>query len=82
VDASFLLDKLSRLVEQYMTTKPLSRLGRKNGMDKKELSRYLAKLGAKGGKTAAQRLTKEQRIERARKAGKASQAKAKRKGKP
>ena len=50
-------------------------------MDKEELSRYLAKLGSKGGKTAAQRLTKEQRIERARKAGKASQAKAKRKGK-
>jgi hypothetical protein len=46
-------------------------------MDKEELSRYLAKLGAKGGKTAAQRLTKEQRIERARKAGRASQAKAK-----
>jgi hypothetical protein len=50
-------------------------------MDKEELSRYLAKLGAKGGKAAAQRLTKEQRIERARKAGKASQAKAKKGGK-
>jgi hypothetical protein len=50
-------------------------------MDKEELSRYLAKLGAKGGRRAALRLTKEQRIERARKAGKASQAKAKRKGK-
>jgi hypothetical protein len=50
-------------------------------MDKEELSHYLAKLGAKGGKTAAQRLTKEQRIERACKAGKASQAKAKRGGK-
>jgi len=49
-------------------------------MNKEELSHYLAKLGSKGGKTAAQRLTKEQRIERARKAGKASQAKAKRKG--
>ena len=46
-------------------------------MDNEDLSRYLAKLGAKGGKTTAQRLTKEQRIERARKAGKASQAKAK-----
>jgi hypothetical protein len=46
-------------------------------MDNEELSRYLAKLGAKGGRTAAQRLTKEQRIERARKAGQASQAKAK-----
>jgi hypothetical protein len=50
-------------------------------MDKEELSRYLAQLGAKGGKAAAQQLTKRQRIERARKAGKASQAKAKRKGK-
>jgi hypothetical protein len=49
-------------------------------MHKEELSRYLAKLGAKGGITAAQRLTKEQLIERARKAGKASQA-SKRKGK-
>jgi hypothetical protein len=55
---------------------------KENGMDREELSRYLAKLGAKGGKTAAQRLTKEQRIERARKAGKASQAKAKKGGKP
>ena len=43
-------------------------------MGKEELSRYLAKLGAKGGKTAAQRLTKEQRIERARKAGKAGKS--------
>jgi hypothetical protein len=50
-------------------------------MGKEELSRYLAELGAKGGKTAARRLTKEQRIERARKAGKASQAKAKERGK-
>jgi hypothetical protein len=46
-------------------------------MDNEELSRYLAKLGAKGGRAAAQRLTKQQRIERARKAGQASQAKAK-----
>jgi hypothetical protein len=46
-------------------------------MDKEELSRYLSKLGSKGGKAAAQQLTKEQRIERARNAGKASQAKAK-----
>ncbi len=50
-------------------------------MDKEELSRYLAKLGAKGGKATAQRLSKEQRIERARRAGKASQAKAKKRGK-
>lgn len=33
--------------------------------------------GAEGGKIAAQRMTKQQRIERARKAGKAAQAKAK-----
>ena len=62
--------------------KPFSRLRKENGMGKEELSRYLAKLGAKGGKAAAQRLTQEQRIERARKAGKASQAKAREKGKP
>jgi hypothetical protein len=58
-------------------TKPLSRLEQEDYMDNEELSRYLAKLGAKGGRAAAQRLTKEQRIERARKAGQASQAKAK-----
>jgi hypothetical protein len=58
-------------------TKPLSRLEKEDYMDNEELSRYLAKLGAKGGRAAAQRLTKEQRIERARKAGQASQAKAK-----
>jgi hypothetical protein len=46
----------------------------------KEERRYLAKLDAKGGKKAAQQLTKEQRIERARKAGKARQAKAKKGG--
>jgi hypothetical protein len=45
-------------------------------MKKGDLSKYLAKLGAKGGKAAAKQLTKQQRIERARKAGKASAAKA------
>jgi hypothetical protein len=50
-------------------------------MGKKELSRYLAKLGSKGGKASAKRLTKQQRIERARAAGKARQAKARKRGK-
>jgi len=44
-------------------------------MDKEELSKYLAKLGAKGGKASAAALSKKQRIERARKAGKAPKAK-------
>jgi hypothetical protein len=39
------------------------------------------KAGAEGGRIAAQRMTKQERIERARKAGKASQAKAKKGGK-
>ena len=39
------------------------------------------KAGAEGGKIAAQKMTKQERIERARKAGKASQAKAKKGGK-
>ncbi len=39
------------------------------------------KAGAEGGKIAAQRMTKEERTERARKAGKARQAKAKKGGK-
>jgi len=38
------------------------------------------KAGAEGGKIAAQRMTKRERIERARKAGKARQAKAKKGG--
>lgn len=46
-------------------------------MDKDEISRYLAKVGSKGGKASAKRLTKQQRIERARTAGKARAAKAK-----
>ena len=41
------------------------------------LSEYLAELGRKGGKASADRLTKKQRIERARAAGLARQAKAK-----
>jgi hypothetical protein len=45
-------------------------------MDKGELSSYLAKIGSKGGKKTAQRMTKQQRIERARKAAKAKAAKA------
>jgi hypothetical protein len=44
-------------------------------MGKEEISKYLAKLGSKGGKESAKRLTKKQRVERARKAGKARQAK-------
>lgn len=44
------------------------------------LSEYLAELGRRGGKASADRLTKKQRIERARAAGLARQAKA-RKGK-
>jgi hypothetical protein len=35
------------------------------------------KAGAEGGRIAAQKMTKQERIERTRKAGKASQAKAK-----
>jgi hypothetical protein len=46
----------------------------------KQLRRYMAKLGAKGGVIAAQHLTKEQRTERARKAGLARQAKARKAG--
>jgi hypothetical protein len=49
-------------------------------MGKEELRKYLVKLGAKGGKVAASRLTKEQRIERARTAGKARAAKLKKGG--
>ncbi len=40
-------------------------------MGRNEFRKYLATLGAKGGKAAASRLTPEQRIERARKGGKA-----------
>jgi hypothetical protein len=43
----------------------------------RELRKYLAKLGAKGGRVTAENLSPEQRTERARKAGKARQEKAK-----
>jgi hypothetical protein len=42
----------------------------------KDLAKLLAKLGAQGGKKAAGRMTKAERTARARKAGKARQAKA------
>lgn len=42
---------------------------------KPEIKNYLAKIGAKGGLKAAAKLTKEQRIERARKAVAAREAK-------
>jgi hypothetical protein len=41
---------------------------------KKEFREYLAKLGAKGGKAAAQKMTAAQRSERARKAVAAREA--------
>jgi hypothetical protein len=44
---------------------------------KSQLSRYLAELGRKGGKTTARRLTPEQRKENARKAAQARWAKQK-----
>ena len=44
-------------------------------MGKTELSRYLAKIGSKGGKKTAAGMTKEQRVERARKAARAKAAK-------
>ena len=46
-------------------------------MVKKEISDYLAKLGAKGGKASADKLTKQQRIERATKAVQARERKRK-----
>ena len=49
-------------------------------MKTEEVREYLSKIGAKGGKVSADRLTKDQRTERARKAGKARQAKAKKEG--
>jgi hypothetical protein len=44
-------------------------------MDKTELSKYLAKIGSKGGKKAAAGMTKQQRVDRARKAAQAKAAK-------
>jgi hypothetical protein len=42
---------------------------------KQAVKAYLAEIGAKGGKATAKKLTKEQRIERARKAVAAREAK-------
>jgi hypothetical protein len=42
----------------------------------RELKQYMRKLGTKGGLVAARNMTKEQRQERARKAGLARQARA------
>jgi len=50
-------------------------------MDKNDISRYFAKVGSKGGTASAKSLTQKQRTERARKAGKARQASAKKKSK-
>ena len=47
---------------------------------KSELSQYLAKLGRRGGKATAKKMTAEQRKESARKAARARWAR--RKGKP
>jgi hypothetical protein len=46
-----------------------------------EVSRYLAKIGSKGGKRTAASMTQEQRSERARKAALARFSKTKAKGK-
>jgi hypothetical protein len=46
----------------------------------KALAKLLAKLGAQGGKKAALRMTKAERTARARKAGRARQAKARKGG--
>jgi hypothetical protein len=45
-------------------------------MKKSDLKRYLATIGSAGGKKSAAKLTAKERTERARKAGKARQAKA------
>jgi hypothetical protein len=50
-------------------------------MDKTTLSMALSELGRLGGLASGKKLTKQQRIERARAAGKARQAKAKKGGK-
>jgi len=44
------------------------------GMDKSELSKYFSRLGKKGAKVATERMTPEERRERAKKAGQASGA--------
>jgi len=43
--------------------------------DKRAVKAYLAEIGAKGGKATAEKLTKAQRVERARKAVAAREAK-------
>ena len=48
-------------------------------MEKSELSKYMARIGSKGGKMAAQRMTQQQRTERARKAALAKAGKGGRK---
>lgn len=47
-------------------------------MDNETIKSVMAELGSRGGKTAAARLTPEQRIERARKGGKTKAANASR----
>jgi len=49
-------------------------------MKRNEWSRALSELGRRGGKASAKSLTPEQRTARARKAGKARQAKARKGG--
>lgn len=72
----FPLDKLSGLVNN--NTKPLSYfVSQRKLMGKEEIRRYLASIGSKGGKAASARMTKQQRIERARKAGQANKGKSK-----
>lgn len=46
-------------------------------MGKDEIRRFLATIGSKGGINASTRLTKQERIERARKAGQANKGKPK-----
>ena len=46
-------------------------------MGKDEIRRYLASIGSKGGKAASARMTKQQRIERARNSGQANKGKSK-----
>jgi hypothetical protein len=45
-------------------------------MGKTELSKYFAEIGSRGGKKTAARMTKQQRVERARAAALAKAAKA------
>jgi hypothetical protein len=46
--------------------------------EKRHIEAYLAKIGSKGGKATAKKLTKEQRVERAQKAAAAREAKKRR----